>query len=91
MVGVVVKPISQLDVSAYANFVGRRTYATTYGSERLSDRLTINAKVDYRPTPSMSLFFSVENLLGQERREFVYADKIGRSFAAGLRLSLKRD
>ncbi len=91
MAGVIVKPIKRLDVAAYANFVGRRTFATAYGSERLSDRLTINAKVDYRPADFLELFVSVDNLLGQKRREFVYTDKIGASFAAGVRLNISHE
>ncbi len=91
MAGVIVKPVKQIDISAHANFVGRRTYATAYGSERLSDRLTINAKVDYRPVDFLTIFVSADNLLGQKRREFVYTDKIGASFAAGLRLNINHE
>lgn len=91
MLGVVVKPVKKLEVAAYANFVGRRTYATAYGTERLADRLTVNAKVDYKPFDFMGIFVSADNILAQERREFVYTDKIGCSFAAGLRLNLGND
>lgn len=91
MAGVVVKPVRQLDVAAYANFVGRRTYATAYGTERLADRLTINAKVDYRPVESLAIFVAADNILAQRRREFVYSDKIGCSVTAGVRLNLSRE
>ncbi|MGN0030019.1 MAG: TonB-dependent receptor plug domain-containing protein [Marinilabiliaceae bacterium] len=91
MAGVVVKPVKQIDVAAYANFVGRRTYATAYGTDRLSDRLTINAKVDYRPVESLALFVAADNILAQKRREFVYSDKIGCSVTAGVRLNLNRE
>ncbi|MCI5776421.1 MAG: TonB-dependent receptor plug domain-containing protein [Bacteroidales bacterium] len=90
MAGVVVKPIKQLDVAAFANFVGRRTYATAYGTERLSDRLTLNAKVDYKPAEPISLFVAADNILAQKKQEFVYSDKIGCSVTAGVRLNINR-
>lgn len=91
MAGVVVKPTRRIDIAAYANFVGRRTYATAYGTERLADRLTINAKVDYRPTDAISFFVAADNILAQERREFVYSDKIGCSVTAGISLNINHE
>ncbi|MBQ2320975.1 MAG: TonB-dependent receptor [Bacteroidales bacterium] len=91
MAGVVVKPTKQIDVAAYANFVGRRTYTTAYGTERLSNRLTLNAKVDYRPVEAISIFVSADNILAQKRQEFIYSDKIGCAVTAGVRLNINRE
>ncbi|MCQ2228580.1 MAG: TonB-dependent receptor [Bacteroidales bacterium] len=84
MLGLIYKPMQQLEVSAFANFIGKRTYTTKYGAEKLDNRCTVNMKVGYKPIQQMELFFNAHNLFNTEKREFVYCDEIGGIYTIGV-------
>lgn len=87
MVGVICKPIEKLNISAFANYIGRREYYTMYNLDtpaKLGDRFTMNLKVGYKPEENFEVFFNAHNLFNTEKREFIYADKIGGIYTVGV-------
>ncbi|MBR6249670.1 MAG: TonB-dependent receptor [Bacteroidales bacterium] len=88
MVGLLAKPNSKLNVSAYANFMGKREYLTGYGKQDLSPRMTLNMKVGYKPTEKFELFFNGSNILNNKKQEFVFGDEIGGQYNIGMSFSL---
>lgn len=86
MLGLIYKPIQQLNVAAFANYIGKRSYATKYNSEGedLSQRLTVNLKVGYSPVDNVEVFFNAHNLLNNKKREFVYCDQINGLYTVGV-------
>lgn len=86
MLGLIYKPIQQLNVAAFANYIGKRSYATKYNSEGedLSQRLTVNLKVGYTPVDNVEVFFNAHNLLNNKKREFVYCDQIHGLYTVGV-------
>lgn len=84
MLGLIYKPISQINIAAFGNVIGRRTYFTAYGSEKLSARYTVNLKVGYKPTDVCEVFFNAHNLFNNEQQEYVYMDKIGGLYSFGV-------
>ncbi len=81
--GLVIKPIDRLDISASANFLGKRTYVTSSGAEDLGNRVTVSAKVGYKPASGIEVFVNANNLLNNRKQEFVYSDKIGGIYTLG--------
>ena len=90
MLGVIYKPLQQLSVSAFANFMSKRKYATKYNSEgeELPARCTVNLKVGYKPVDAVELFFNAHNLFNNEKREFVYSDVVKGVYSVGLNFNL---
>ena len=84
MIGLIYKPTAKLSVSAFANFIGKRTYTTCYGDKELGNRCTLNLKLGYKPTSEVEVFFNAHNLLNTEKQEFAYADKIGGTYTIGV-------
>jgi outer membrane receptor protein involved in Fe transport len=84
MVGLIFKPLPQLNISAFGNFIGKRTFETQYGSTELDNRFTVNMKVGYSPEQNLELFVNAHNLINSEKREFVYCDKIGGQYTVGI-------
>lgn len=84
MLGLIYKPLQQLEVSAFANFIGKRTFLMKYGSTELDNRCTVNMKVGYKPISSFEVFFNAHNLFNTEKREFAYCDKIGGVYTVGI-------
>ena len=88
MVGLIYKPINTLNISAFGNFIGKRTFDTEYSSTELGNRFTLNLKVGYNPTNKMEIFVNAHNLFNTEKQEFVYTDKIGGLYTVGINFSL---
>lgn len=88
MVGVICKPTSQWNISAFANLLGKREYTTVFGTETLDPRCTVNLKVSYKPVDVCEFFIAAHNLFNTEEREFVYTDKIGGSYTVGVSFGL---
>lgn len=103
MVGLIYKPINQINISAYANFIGKRSYNTmytkhdvstmstaniTYEGDELDPRFTMNLKIGYKPVESCEVFFNAHNLFNTQKQEFVYMDKIGGQYTFGVNFSL---
>ncbi len=86
MIGVMYKPIDQLNISAFANYIGERSYKTKYNAagEDLSKRLTINMHLGYKPVDNCEIFINAHNLLNNKKREFVYCDEIGGLYTIGV-------
>ncbi|MBQ3635035.1 MAG: TonB-dependent receptor [Bacteroidales bacterium] len=89
MIGLMYRPMERLNISAFANYIGKRTYATKYNSngEELGQRLTINLKVGFKPVQNFELFFNAHNLLNNKKREFVYSDEIKGIYTFGANFS----
>lgn len=88
MIGVVVKPTTRWNISAYANYVGKREYGTAYTQTRFAPRVTVNAKVGWKPFDACEFFVNANNLLNDESREFVYSDKVGGTYTVGLNITM---
>lgn len=88
MIGVVVKPTQRWNVSAYANYVGKREYGTAYTQTRFAPRVTVNAKVGWKPFDACEFFVNANNMLNNKSREFVYSDKIGGTYTVGLNITM---
>ena len=86
MIGVMYKPIDKLNISAFANYIGERSYKTKYNAsgEDLSKRLTINMHLGYKPVDNCEIFLNAHNLLNNKKREFVYSDEIGGLYTVGV-------
>ena len=96
MCGFIFKPIPQLNVSAFCNIMGQRTYETTYSRElvnnayddteltHLSPKCTLNLKVGYKPSDEVELFFTGNNLFNDKAREMVFSDKVGGLYTVGV-------
>ena len=84
MVGLIYRPTKQWNIAAYGNFIGKRTYQTMYGSAELSPRLTVNLHVGYKPVDNFEIYFTGNNILNNEKQEFVYSDKIGGLYSVGI-------
>lgn len=86
MLGIIYRPLQRLNIAAFANYLGKRTFATKYNSEgvELSRRLTVNLKIGYTPVSNVELFFNAHNLLNNKKREFVYSDEIPGLYTVGV-------
>ncbi len=88
MIGLIYRPLNVVNISAFGNFIGKRTYATEYGSEELNNRFTLNLKAGYNPTSKMEIYFNAHNLFNNKKQEFIYTDKIGGIYTVGINFSL---
>lgn len=88
MAGLIYKPTSQWNIAAFANVVGKREYTTLFGTEKVNPRCTVNLKVGYKPFDSCEVFFNAHNLFNNQKREFIYTDKIGGSYTVGVTFGL---
>jgi len=84
MVGLIYKPTPKIDITAFGNYIGKRTYQTKYGAEELSDRFIVNLKAGYKPAEGVEIFVNAHNLFNSKQREFPYADEIGGVYSVGL-------
>ena len=88
MAGLIYKPTTQWNIAAFANVVGKREYTTLFGTEKVNPRCTVNLKVGYKPFDSCEVFFNAHNLFNNQKREFIYTDKIGGSYTVGVSFGL---
>ena len=84
MAGIIYKPSVQWNIAAFANVVGKREYTTLFGTEKVNPRCTVNLKVGYKPIEACEFFFNAHNLFNNQKREFIYTDKIGASYTVGV-------
>ncbi|MDO4460955.1 MAG: TonB-dependent receptor [Bacteroidia bacterium] len=84
MVGLVYKPINKLNISAFANFMSEREYLTSFGTDKLCPRFTVNAKVGYNPISNIEVFVNAHNLFNNKKREFLYGDVIEGLYTFGV-------
>ena len=84
MLGLIFKPMPNLSVSGFANFLGKRTFRFSYGEKELDNRFTLNLKVGYKPDSRIEIFANAHNLFNTEAQEFAYADKIGGTYTFGV-------
>ena len=84
MIGLIYKPTPKIDITAYGNYIGKRTYQTKYSTEKLDDRFTVSMKIGYKPVDGMEVFLNAHNLFNNEQREFPYGDKIGGIYSIGV-------
>lgn len=86
MIGLMYKPVDQLNISAFANYIGKRSYKTKYNAagEDLSQRFTVNLHAGYKPVENCEIFVNAHNLFNSKKREFVYCDEIGGLYSIGV-------
>ena len=84
MLGLIWRPIDQLNISAFGNYMAKREYTTKYGTVTLDDRFTVNMKLGYKPTDDFEVFFNAHNLFNTKDREFAYGDEIGGLYTVGI-------
>lgn len=83
MMGLIYKPIEKIEVAAFFNYIGPRTYKLAYGSFDMKNRATLNLKVGYKPVKGFEVFFNGHNLFNNKQRECVMNDKIGGLYTVG--------
>lgn len=84
MFGLIYKPLEQLNLSAYGNFVGKRSFNTLMGTQELDPRFTLNLKVGYKPIEACEFFINANNLFNKKKQEFAYSDEIGGIYTVGV-------
>jgi len=88
MVGLIYKPTPKIDIAAYGNYLGKRTYETKYNmgdnAVELKDRFTVSLKAAYKPADGIEVYLNAHNLFNNEQREFAYGDKIGGIYSVGV-------
>ena len=84
MIGLIYKPTPKIDITAYGNYIGKRTYATKYSTEELDDRFTVSMKLGYKPADGIEVYLNGHNMFNNEQREFPYGDKIGGIYSVGV-------
>ncbi|MCQ2228738.1 MAG: TonB-dependent receptor [Bacteroidales bacterium] len=84
MLGLIYKPIDKLNIAAFGNFVGKRTFKTGFGEQTLDNRCTVNVKIGYKPMQNFEFFMNAHNLFNTEKQEFIYSDKIGGTYTLGI-------
>jgi outer membrane receptor protein involved in Fe transport len=84
MLGLIYKPTPKIDITAYGNYIGKRTYKTAYGTEELDDHFTVNLKFGYKPADGIEVYLYGHNLLNTQERELPYGDKIGGIYSVGV-------
>lgn len=88
MLGAIYKPTAKWDISAFANFMTKRSYTTLYGVTELDPRFTVNLKVGYRPIENCEIFFGAHNLFNTQKQEFIFTDKIGGTYTFGVNFGI---
>lgn len=83
MIGLIYKPLQQLEISAFSNFVGKQTYKSKYGEEKINNHCSVNMKIGYKPVSQIEIFFDGKNILNNEKKEYMYGDKIGGTYTVG--------
>lgn len=90
MLGLMYKPISKFNVSAFANFISKRnlTSDALAAPVKMCPRFTMNLKVGYEPIDGCEVFFNAHNLFNNHKRELANADNIGGIYTFGFNFSL---
>lgn len=84
MVGLIYKPVKQVTVTAFGNFIGERTYNLAYGTLKMDPRFTVNMKLGYTPINGLELFFNAHNLFNSVKQEYPGMDNIGGLYTFGV-------
>lgn len=89
MIGLMYKPMKQLNVSAFANFIGERTLTSDAlaAPEKMDPKFTMNLKVGYEPVKGLEIFFNAHNLFNNTKKELANADHIGGLYTLGVNCS----
>lgn len=58
------------------------------GVDKISAKLLLNSSITYNPVPSVSVFATVKNILGENQREFYRSDALGRMLTIGASFKL---
>ena len=82
--GLIYKPLTNLQISSVLNYLGERTYVTNFSAEKLNPHFTVDLKVGYYPHESFEIFFNARNLFDNDKREFYGMDTIGGIYTMGL-------
>lgn len=90
MVGLMYKPTAKLNVSTFANFIGKRDLTSDALDKpaTMCPRFTMNLKVGYEPVKGCEVFFNAHNLFNNHKKELANADIIGGLYTFGINFAL---
>lgn len=83
-IGLIFKPVKEIEISSFVNFTGKREYATMYGTKTIDNNWNLNFKFGYKPVQGFEIFVNAHNLTNPKKQEFPYADKIGGLYTVGV-------
>jgi len=82
------KPVKNFTVAPSAYFYGKQEAQTMYNvsrsAENIDGKFVVNMKIAYRPADEFEVFFNANNLFNDNKREFVYGDKVGGRYSVGV-------
>ncbi|MEM9831419.1 MAG: TonB-dependent receptor [Bacteroidota bacterium] len=78
------QPISKLNINLTSFYYGDQAFSNVRGDTDIDGKILFNAKVGYQVTDFLNVFVNTRNLLGDDAREFAFADPVGRSIFGGL-------
>ncbi len=89
------RPLEKLSISAqgyyydnYYMYTENDDPESITATGQMDGKCTVDAKVNYDINKKVSVFFNGRNILDNDKREFVYMDKIGGVYLLGLNVSL---
>ncbi len=86
--GLVYKPMKQLEIATNLSFMGKREYETMYGFVELDAKFNADLKVSYSPAAGMEVFFNGQNILNNTSVSSPYADKAKGTYMIGASFEL---
>lgn len=78
--------LGRLNLNAQAYFYENYQLETQYRTLTLPAKTLLNVKVSYKIWKENSIFLNVRNALNSSSREFIFADRIGALYLAGLKI-----
>lgn len=83
-IGLVYKPVKQLEVATNMSFIGKREYETMYGFVELDAKFNADLKVSYSPMSNISFYFNGQNIFNNTKVASPYGDKTQGTYMAGV-------
>ena len=80
-------PNNKWNINLNSYYYSQQTFRHLTGETKISQKLLLNSKIGYTIDNHARIFFTVRNLLDDNKNEFAFADKIGRQFFIGADLS----
>lgn len=86
--GLVYKPMKQLEVATNLSFVGKREYETMYGAVSLDAKFNADLKISYAPVTGVELFINGMNIFNNTSIAAPYGDKTKGTYMIGASFEL---
>ncbi|MDA3866701.1 MAG: TonB-dependent receptor [Salinivirgaceae bacterium] len=80
------RPMKKLNINVNSYFYGHQTLTINneMNTENVDANILLNASVHYQIMEGLKLFVTGRNLVGGEKRQYAFADKIGASVLGGI-------